>query len=72
MASEINVERATVNILVELNGNVYLVAMEKDNFDAVSFIAKRSIESLVETGRTQLELLDFLNYKDGESDAAMD
>lgn len=63
MANAVNLMNATVNVLIELNGQVYLVAMKKDNFDAVSFIAKKSVENLVETGRTQTELLDFLNYK---------
>lgn len=65
MGYEVNLMNATVNVLLELNGQVYLVAMKKDNFDAVSFISKKSVENLVETGRTQAELIDFLNYKEG-------
>lgn len=65
MSDAVNLMNATVNVLIELNGQVYLVAMKKENFDAVSFIAKRSVENLVETGKTQTELLDFSNYKGG-------
>lgn len=63
LGNAVNLMNATVNVFIELNGQVYLVAMKKENFDAVSFIAKRSVENLIETGTTQTELLDFLNYK---------
>ncbi|MEK5038788.1 hypothetical protein [Sporosarcina sp. FSL K6-3457] len=63
--NKVNIEDATVNILIELDGQVHLVAMEQDKFDAVSFLAKASASTLVKTGRSQAELLEFLNYKKG-------
>lgn len=61
--SKVDITKATVNILIELNGEVHLVAMEKDKFDAVSLLAKASADTLVKTGITQNELLKFLNYR---------
>lgn len=63
MSNSVNLTNATVNVIIELNGKIYLVAMKKDNLDAISTLAKVSVKTLVETGRTQNELLDFLNYK---------
>ena len=60
---KINIEAATVNILIELGGEVHLVAMERDKFDAVTFLTKASASTLVKTGRSQAELVEFLNYK---------
>lgn len=59
----INTDELTVNILVEHDGELFITAMDKDSFEAVSFLAKRAVTKLVKTGRTQEELLDFLNYK---------
>ena len=56
-------ELLTVNILIEYKREVHMVAMKKDEFEAISFLVKRSIDSLIKTGKTQGELLDFLNYK---------
>ena len=58
---QVNLEKATVNVIIELNGMVHKVIMEKDNYDAVSFLSKRAVDSLIPTSRTQSELLEFLN-----------
>lgn len=63
MMESIDTELLTVNILIEYNGELHMVAMKKDNFEAVSFLTKRSIDLLIKTGKTQTELLEFLNYK---------
>lgn len=62
---KINIENATVNILIELGGEVHLVAMEKDKFEAVTLLTKAAASTLVKTGRSQAELLEFLNYRKG-------
>lgn len=59
----VDTELLTVNILIEHKGEVHMVAMKKDKFEAISFLTKRSIDSLVKTGKTQGELLKFLGYK---------
>lgn len=60
--SKVNIEHATVNVLIELNGEVHLVAMNRDKYDAVTFLAKASVDTLIKTERTQKELLEFLHY----------
>lgn len=61
--NEVNLDDVKVNILIELDEKIYLVAMEKGNYDAVSFLVKRAAESLIETGKTQAELNEFLGYE---------
>lgn len=64
MTEKVSLENATVNILIELNGKVNMVAMKKDKYDAISMLSKVSAETLIDTGKTQAELLRFLNYKE--------
>lgn len=59
----VDLENATVSILIELDGIVHLVSMKKDNYDAVSFLAKQAAHGLVPTKRTQHELHDFLEVR---------
>lgn len=60
----VNIDNATVNILIDLDGLVYMVATKKDNLDAISFLCKRAVESVIPTGKSQTELNEFLNYKE--------
>lgn len=60
--SKVNIENSTVNVLLELDGEIHLVAMEPDKYDAVSFLIKASVDTIIKTGKTQAELLNFLNY----------
>lgn len=62
MAS-VDTENLTVNILIEHEGEIHMVAMEKEKFEAVSFLTKRSIDTLIKTGKSQNDLLKFLGYK---------
>lgn len=64
MSCEVDLTDATVNILIELDGNVHLVAMTETNFKMFSSLIKTSAEGLIKTGKTQVELLEFLNYKE--------
>lgn len=59
----VDAENLTVDILIEHEGEMYRVAMKEDDFEVVSFLVKRTIHSLVKTGKTQSELLKFLSYK---------
>lgn len=61
--SKVDITNATVNILITVNGEVHLVAMAKDEYETVTFLAKKSVETLVRTGRSQAELNEFLNYE---------
>ncbi|MEK4025374.1 hypothetical protein [Sporosarcina sp. FSL W7-1283] len=63
MSTEVNVENATVNLILTINGYAHLVGMSQDNLDAISYLVKQATEVVVPTGRNQLELNEFLNYK---------
>lgn len=60
---EVNIENAQVNLLLEVNGKIHLVGMDKDKLDAVEFLIKNSVSAIVPTNKTQRDLLDFLDYK---------
>ncbi|RKD22566.1 hypothetical protein BEP19_09910 [Ammoniphilus oxalaticus] len=60
--SKVNIESSTVNVLLELGGEVHLVAMHPDKYEAVSILVKAAAETIIKTGKTQTELLHFLNY----------
>lgn len=59
----IDVTNATVNILMEIDGKIHLIASEKDKYETISFLVKNSIEYAIPTDKTQSDLLKFLNYK---------
>lgn len=61
MTHAVGLEDAYVNILITLNGQVHLVAINHDNYDAISFLVKRSAKSIIKTDKTQSELNRFLN-----------
>jgi len=60
---EVNIENAQVNLLLEVNGKIHLVGMDKDKFEAVEFLIKKSVSAIIPTKKTQQDLLDFLDYK---------
>lgn len=57
---QVDITQSQVTILVEVDGEVCAVKMDKDKFDAVSFFIKQSIDELIKTGKTQTELRKFL------------
>lgn len=60
----VNPENMNVSILVEVDGTVHLVLMEKDKYEAIDFLVKRSVHRLIRTPKTQKELRDFLGVKE--------
>jgi hypothetical protein len=61
---KVDIENAGINVLVEMNGGIHLAGMAEDEFEAIKFLIKRSIVNIIPTGKTQAELLEFVNYKD--------
>lgn len=57
---EINITEATINILLEIDGSLYAVAMDKDKLEAISFLIKNSVEDVVQTNKTQSDLIRFI------------
>lgn len=60
---KIDVTNATLNILMEIDGKIHLIAVKKDKYETISFFVKSSIEYAIPTDKTQVDLLKFLNYK---------
>lgn len=57
---EKNIEDAQVNILLEIDDQIHLVAMEKQHLDAIDLLVKSSISSAIPVGKNQDDLLKFL------------
>ncbi|WP_339147653.1 MULTISPECIES: hypothetical protein [unclassified Sutcliffiella] len=57
-----SIEDSQVTILLEIDGEIHLVAMKKDNLDAIGLIVKASAETAYATGKTQKDLNIFLGY----------
>lgn len=57
-----NLEHAQVTILLEINGQMHLVAMNKEKLDAINMLVKVSAEMAVPTGKSQSDLNKFLGY----------
>lgn len=60
LMENVDLDKATTNILIELGGKVYLVGMTQDKLDAVNFLIKTSAEVIIPTGKSQNQLLTFL------------
>ncbi|MDW8515075.1 hypothetical protein [Priestia flexa] len=59
---KVNLEHAQVTVLLEINGQMHLVAMDKEKFDAINMLVKSSTEMAVPTGESQSDLNKFLGY----------
>lgn len=57
-----SLENAQVNIQLVIDGQVYLVGMDKENLEAVNMLVKIAADIAAPTGKSQAELLEFLNY----------
>ena len=60
---KISVKDAMVNVFLEINGEIYLVAMKKDRLETIQALVHSSADAVIPTGKTQGQLNDFLNYK---------
>ncbi|MCM3618734.1 hypothetical protein M3936_14175 [Sutcliffiella horikoshii] len=61
--TEVNVENAQVNLMLEVNGKIHLVAMDKEKLETIEFMIKRATSAIIPTEKTQEDLLAFLNNK---------
>lgn len=60
----VDISNSQVSILIEIDGVVHLVGMEKDYYEAVSEVVKRSIATVIPTNKTQHELRKFFSIDD--------
>lgn len=58
----VKTELLDIAILAIHNGEIHLVAMEKDRLEAITGLAKMAAVKIVPTGKSRSELLEFLNY----------
>lgn len=63
MAEKLNVENASVNILLDVDGKIYLVAMKKDQMEAINSLVKMAATNVIPTGKTNYEFLKFLGVR---------
>lgn len=63
MSKQISLENATVNILLGINGEIHLVAMDKEQKEAVELFVKLSTESVVNTGVKEEDFAEFVGFK---------
>lgn len=61
--SKVDIKKATVNILLTINGEIHMVAMKKDNHEAIRHLIISATENIVSTSRSQAEFNEFLSYK---------
>lgn len=65
MGEQIDITKANLNILLEIDGEIYAVAYEKKKLEAISFIVKSAAANIIKTGRTQKELTKFIGLLEG-------
>lgn len=58
--SALNLKNAQVNVLVEVDGAICLVAMPKEQLQAIETLVKISVAKLYKTSKTQADLNKFL------------
>ena len=61
--SKVSIDNAQVNLLLEVDGKIHLVGMDKDKLNTVEFFIKNSVDTIIPTKKTQQDLLEFLDYK---------
>lgn len=59
----INLKNSQVNILMEHNGMIHMVSMEREKYEAIAMLVKGATHELIRTNRTQGDLLNFLTNK---------
>ena len=59
----VDITTSQVTILIEIDGQVHLVGMPKDDYKIISELIKRSIVKVIPTSKTQTELRLFFGLK---------
>ena len=63
MKKSVDLADASVTLLIEKDGIVHLAAMPRDKFEAIVVLVKGATSNLIETNRSQSELLEFIGYR---------
>lgn len=67
MTTKIDIENASVSVLLTIDNQMYLVAMKKKSYDAISFLVKSSSMHVIPTNKTHEQFLSFAGYEREES-----
>lgn len=59
----LDIQEAQLSLLIEIDGKVHLIGMDKKKLEVINFLIKESISVVIPTNRTQQDLRNFLNYK---------
>ena len=60
---KISIANASINILLEVDGEIYLTAMKNDRLETIQSLVQASADAVVPTGKTQGQLNDFIGYQ---------
>lgn len=63
MKKSVDLADASVTLLIEKDGIVHLAAMPRDKLEAIVVLVKGATSNLIETNRSQSELLEFIGYR---------
>lgn len=56
MAKQINIEKAPLTILINIDGQMHLTVFKKDEYEALSVLIKMGMENVIPTPATQSQL----------------
>lgn len=56
---KVSLKDAQVNIMLEIEGSIYLVGFVRDDLEAIHTLIKSSASGVYPTGKTQADLLEF-------------
>lgn len=63
MNKSIDLTHSSINLLLEINGEIHLVAMKNSKLETIQALVQMSVEGAIPTGKTQGQLNDFLGYE---------
>lgn len=62
----INLEDATVSILLTIDDEVHLAVVEKEKLESIELLTKKAAKYVIPTGKSYKEFTDFIGYKKGK------
>lgn len=53
---QIDIQNAPLTILISIDGQIYALAFDKDEYEALTFLIKRAVKTVVPSKTTQSQL----------------
>lgn len=60
---QVDVQNAQLTILINIDGQMYLTAFDKEQYEAVQVLVKTAIKTVIPTEVKQVQLNEFLGVK---------